>query len=239
MLQNSTSSAIAYTTTGPNDWIANGSNLRRNNGGSLDSMGSSNSALSTGGTNFGWFELTKGRLMSALGTTNTVVAEDRFEELVQSWGKANFPSFSVPSVPIDAYNTRPDGTSIGQTIIMPSGKIVPNTILWEAKAKSVSNMRNKKQQQRTIDYLSQLNAGETRNAYNVVTTADVVSINNIRDYGVGGNVAVHHLVPYYRRNFNGSYSFKLMERNQGLIWGYNDREPTIISTIFGQRTIKF
>ncbi len=214
MLQSSTSSGIAYATTGPNDWIANGSN-------------------------FGWFELTKGRLMSALGTTNEVSAERRFEKLFQSWGNANIASFSVPSTPLDANNTLPDGYSTGQTVIMPSGKVVPNTILWEAKAKSVSNMRNKKQQQRTIDYLSRLNSGETRNAYNVVTTADVVSIKNIRDYGAERNVAVHHLVPYYRRNFDGSYSFKLMERNQGLFWGYNDREPTIISTIFGQRTIKF
>ncbi len=51
-MQSSTSSGIAYATSESNDWIANGSDLRKNNGvgqGPLDSMGSSNTTLGTYG----------------------------------------------------------------------------------------------------------------------------------------------------------------------------------------------
>lgn len=176
--------------------------------------------------------------MDALGTTNASAAEKQFQKLVSAWGLANIPGY-FPNQGQIVPGVDPDGVSVGQTIIMPARNIVPNTILWEAKALGGSVVRNKAQQQRNVDYLSELGAGQTRNAYNIVTTADVTSVSNVRNYADERNVAVHHLVAYYKQNGDGSYSFKLQERTEGLFWGYNDREPTFTSTVLGQNVIKF
>jgi RHS repeat-associated protein len=147
--------------------------------------------------------LSKKELGLLLETSNNTRIEHRFQELFQEWGRKNYWTFKVPTIPYDSedfFGVLPDGVSSGMTLFGRT-VVAPNVAFWDAKATSKSvlgtNFAKNRQFRGYIDVLSKLNVkNTTKNVLIYVTTSNVVNINALKEYAEKKGVAIRHIVAY-------------------------------------------